>query len=107
MDRRTRRCLALSILSLLIAAGSAQGAPVTIDFESGTANNEAVTSQFGPPGTPAGPTFKKGTEAGFKGLGCGPPRAPAAPDRAEARCVLLLPGRSLRADGRAATLAPT
>ena len=65
-----------STAALLSPAGSAQAAPVTINFESGAAVNEAVTKQYGPPGTVAGPEFKKGTEVSttkFKGLNCGPP----------------------------------
>jgi len=60
-------------LSFLFGASSAQAAPVPINFESGAGLNEAVTNQYGPPGTPAGPTFMAGTEAGLKGVGCAPP----------------------------------
>ena len=58
---------------LVFVTGSAEAAPVTLDFETGAGLSEAVTSQYGPPGTPAGPTFKRGTEAGFQGIECGPP----------------------------------
>ncbi|MGA8745222.1 MAG: hypothetical protein WB507_05110 [Solirubrobacterales bacterium] len=61
------------LLGFLFGADYAQAAPVTLDFESGVGLNEAVTSQYGPPGTPAGPTFMAGTEAGLKGLECPAP----------------------------------
>jgi len=62
---------ALSALGAVAAPASA--APVTLNFESGATVGQKVTNQYGPPGTPAGPTFEQGIEAGFKGLGCGPP----------------------------------
>jgi hypothetical protein len=71
-----RRALVLAVVSLLVAlvgAGSARAEPVSIDFESGIPG-ELVTNQYGPPGTPAGPVFMKGEEAGFgHKLDCGPP----------------------------------
>jgi hypothetical protein len=77
-SRSLRHCswsgFALGAIYLAIGAASAHAAPVTIDFESGATPNQPVTNQYGPPGTPAGPTFLKGEEAGFKQLGCGPPR---------------------------------
>jgi hypothetical protein len=68
--------LALAILVLVLVLGTspAVAAPVTIDFESGATLGQPVTNQYGPPGTPAGPVFKRGEEAGFTQLGCGPPR---------------------------------
>ena len=63
-----------SVVWLLLLAGSAHAAPVTIDFESGASSGELVTNQYGPPGTPAGPAFIKGEDAGFgKKLDCGAP----------------------------------
>ena len=62
--------------ALLIWLGipaAAAAAPVTLDFESGATVGQKVTNQYGPPGTPSGPTFERGTEAGFNGLNCGPP----------------------------------
>jgi hypothetical protein len=67
------RVAVLSLVSSLVAAGVAQAAPVTINFESGAGLGEAVTNQYGAPGTPAGPVFRVGTEDGFKGLTCSPP----------------------------------
>ena len=51
----------------------ASAAPVTLDFESGATVGQKVTNQYGPSGTPAGPTFEQGQEAGFKNLFCGAP----------------------------------
>ncbi len=51
----------------------ASAAPVTLDFESGATVGQKVTNQYGPPTTPAGPTFEQGQEAGFNGLYCGAP----------------------------------
>ena len=73
----------LAALLLLLLASPALAAPVTIDFESGAAPEEQVTNQFCCPGAiPNGPTFLKGTDAGFSagsenealsGLTCAPP----------------------------------
>jgi hypothetical protein len=52
---------------------AASAAPVSLDFESGATIGQKVTNQYGPPGTPAGPTFERGIEAGFEGINCGPP----------------------------------
>ena len=65
--------LSAALAALGAIASSAPAAPVTLDFESGATVGQKVTNQYGPPGTPAGPTFEQGIEAGFKGLGCGPP----------------------------------
>ena len=46
---------------------------MTLNFESGVTPGQKVTNQYGPPATPAGPTFEQGIEAGFQGLNCGPP----------------------------------
>lgn len=59
---------------LSLAAGSAQAAPVTVDFESGAALEERITDQYGAPSTAAGPTFMKASEVGLKGVECGPPK---------------------------------
>lgn len=82
---RLIRCLGtaavLAIAGSLSSLGNAAAAQVKIDFESGAVVNQPVTNQYGTPGTPAGPFFKKGTDAGFyagsnpgsSGLSCGPP----------------------------------
>ena len=73
---------ALAALLLLFAAPPALAAPVTVDFESGAAPNEQVTNQYCCPGAvDKGPTFLRGTGAGFNagsqpglsGLSCDPP----------------------------------
>ena len=74
---------AMAALLVLLLAAPASAAPVIVDFESGAAPEEQVTNQFCCPGAiPNGPTFLKGTEAGFSagsenealsGLACGPP----------------------------------
>ncbi|HET9102572.1 MAG TPA: hypothetical protein VFN55_04410 [Solirubrobacteraceae bacterium] len=64
---------------LAIGAAAASAAPVTISFESGASAGQQVTNEYGPPGTPAGPTFMKSTDAGFtdngnpEGPNCSPP----------------------------------
>lgn len=65
---------ALCVAYVLAIAAPAQATPVTIDFESGATLNEAVTNQYGPPTTPAGPTFMRSSEAGLHGVECSPPR---------------------------------
>ncbi|HUE28924.1 MAG TPA: hypothetical protein VMP89_19270, partial [Solirubrobacteraceae bacterium] len=66
--------LAVSIAALAVMTGSARAAPTTIDFESGALAGQQVTNQYGPPGTPAGPTFMKTSDAGFSdGPTCSPP----------------------------------
>src|SRR5579862_3999736 len=67
--------IASALIALLVLAGSAVAAPVTIDFESGAAVGDLVTSQYGPPSVPAGPTFMAPSGDGFTGsasFGCGP-----------------------------------
>ncbi len=75
--RGTNRVIAaLIVLSgwLVIGAATANAAPVTISFESGATSGQQVTNQYGPPGTPAGPTFMKASDAGFSdGPACNPP----------------------------------
>lgn len=72
-----RLCAAAAATASLIlaAAPPAVALPVTIDFESGVSADQLVTNQYGEPGTPAGPSFMKGTDAGFNGLACGAPSA--------------------------------
>jgi hypothetical protein len=72
--RRLRLASFVSLAWLLLAAGSAHAAPVTLDFDTGASLEERVTNQYGPPGTPAGPTFKKSSEDGLGGIDCGPPK---------------------------------
>ena len=77
----------MAALLLLLLASPAVAAPVTVDFESGAAPNEQVTSQYCcPGGETKGPTFMNAsTEAGFNagstpassGLICGPPHLDA------------------------------
>ncbi len=66
----------------MLLASTAAAAPITVDFESGAAPNEQVTSQYCcPGGENKGPTFLRGTSAGFdagsqpglSGLSCDPP----------------------------------
>jgi hypothetical protein len=64
--------VACAVAMLAGAPVAHAAAPVAINFEGGTPP-EKITNQYGPPGTPAGPTFIKGIEAGFNGLECGPP----------------------------------
>src|SRR5262249_42230748 len=78
---------------LLVQLGlpvAASAAPVTLDFESGATAGQPVTNQYGPPGTPAGPTFEKGIEAGFTGLECGPPKLDNEPSLARSGSNSLL-----------------
>jgi hypothetical protein len=76
--RRAPAVVAATAGAVLALAAPAHAAPVTIDFEGATAN-EPITTQYGPPGgTPAGPEFKPGNEAGFTGLNCGSPHASAS-----------------------------
>ena len=72
----------LAALLLLLARLPGRGGAVTVDFESGAAPNEQVTSQYCcPGGVDKGPTFLRGTAAGFNagtqpglsGLSCDPP----------------------------------
>src|SRR4051812_40941902 len=76
MTLRELRCgavLVVAVACLWAAAAPALAAPVTVNFESGALAGQQVTNQYGPPGMPAGPTFEKGSDAGFTGLNCGPP----------------------------------
>jgi hypothetical protein len=75
--------------ALLTLAATAHAAPATIDFESGAAVNDPITNQYGAPGTPAGPEFKPGTEAGFKGLNCGPPHLAEGSAHSGTKSILL------------------
>lgn len=71
----------LSAITLVFTASAATATQVKIDFESGATLNQPITNQYGAPGTPAGPVFKKATDAGFNagsqpalsGLNCGAP----------------------------------
>lgn len=79
--RSIRLIVTFAVLSasLAVGAAAASAAPVTISFESGATAGQQVTNQYGPPNTPAGPTFMKSTDAGFtdngnpEGPNCNPP----------------------------------
>ena len=58
--RVTGAGLVLTLVMIVVPAASAT--PVTIDFESGATVNQKVTNEYGIPGTPAGPTFKQGSQ---------------------------------------------
>src|SRR5262249_46223933 len=79
-----------ALLLYLGVPAAASAAPVTLDFESGATVGEKVTNQYGPPGTPAGPKFEQGIEAGFAGLECGPPKLVNEPSLAHSGSNSLL-----------------